>query len=91
MQTLHNGFHHVSTKSNIPVFTFLEEYATSMTYFLATCGNISANPYCIIGDVGLAQKSYFNIHKLMNFFNIKIDLLGLNKESNLYNSFIAPS
>ena len=79
MQTLHNGFHLASTKTNVPVFSFLEEYATSMTYFLATCGNIAVNPYCAIGYVGLAQKSYLNIHKLLDFFNIKIDVLGLHK------------
>ena len=91
MQTLHNGFHLASTRSNVPVFSFLEEYATSMTYFLATCGNIAVNPYCTFGDVGLAHKSYCNIHKLMDFFNIKIDVLGLHKETNLYNSLMAPS
>jgi hypothetical protein len=60
-QTLHNGFQITNEKWKIPVYTFLEEYTTSLTYFSSTCGIISANPYCIIGDIGTVHKTYTNI------------------------------
>ena len=78
-QTLHNGFHITNTKWNIPVYTFLEESTTSLTYLASTCGLISANPYCIIGDVGTTHKTYFNVEKLLSYFNIKLDVMSCHK------------
>jgi hypothetical protein len=65
---------------------------TSLTYFTSTCGVISANPYCFIGDIGQTHKTYTNLARLLKYFNVKFDMLGSRDKLNyLHNALISPS
>ena len=53
---------------------------------------MSANPYCVIGDVGTVHKTYSNIEKLLKYFGVKLDLLSCHKnQSTPFNAFVTPS
>lgn len=90
---MHQSLLNVRENNRLSVFAFLEDRATSLTYFTATAAqNISANPYSLIGDPATSQKTYRNIKKLMDLVGIKYSELGTNNQSSqLWNQFVEKS